>query len=166
MDAYNLRARCIVKSQPPPVFPILSSTLFIVAHQVISLLPNGHIFEAWALHPRTRAKRMDVGAHIAICRSQGELGDDEGRSRSVVTATITSIAHCDRKQVIFHMEIDGDCATSLLSMPVSCTSISYFRRLLYQLLSINQLPPPPLPTTQNSRRTSPSSPYTPEDDAY
>ena len=137
MDTYNLWERCIVKSLPPPLFPILPSTLFIVAHQVISLLPNGHLFEAWVLHPSTKANCMDIGVHIAICRSRGELGDDEARGRSIVTATITSIAYCDREQVVFRMEIDGDCTTSLLSIPVSWSSIGYFRRLLYQLCSIN-----------------------------
>ena len=152
----------MVQSQLPLVAPISSTTLFIVAYQTISLLPDGSLFEAWTLHSRDKSVGLDIGMKITICHGQRGL-DSTGSSRALATADITSVAYCDREQVIFCMKIKGDLTTSMLSMPVWCTSISLIRRLLYQLLSFSLPSPPPLPKGQSFKRSSPSS-STAEDD--
>ena len=110
MDTYVLRAQCMVQSQLPLVAPISSATLFIVAYQMISLLPDGSLFEAWTLHSRDESVGLDIGMRIAICCGQRGL-DSTGSSRPLATADITSVAYCDKEQVIFRMKIKGDLTT-------------------------------------------------------
>ena len=111
---------------------------------------------------RDKSVGLDIGMKITICHGQRGL-DSTGSSRPLATADITSVAYCDKEQVIFRMKIKGDLTTSMLSMPVCCTSIGLTRRLLYQLLSFSLPAPPPLPKSQSLKRSSLSS-STAEDD--
>lgn len=67
MNTYSLQGPCLVGQHRPLGTPISSATLFNVAYQIISLCPDGGLFEAWALQSRVRAQGIDVGMHIAIC---------------------------------------------------------------------------------------------------
>lgn len=142
MDAYDFRTQCRVGSKHHLGSWVPLSTLVIFAHQVIHLLPDGHMLGMWVLHSRIRTAGIDIGKQITICRGQGELGGIW--SRPIATAIITGIAYCDKEQINFCMKIEGYHNTSLLSMPVSCTSINCFRKLLYWLVSIGQPSPPSL----------------------
>ena len=164
MNTYGRQAHGMVRSQLPLVAPISSATLGIVVYQTISFLPGGGLFEVWTLHSRARAVGLDIGMKIAIFHSQEGL-DGTGHSRALVIANITSVAYCDREQVVFRMQIEGDHTTSMLSMPVRCTSISHFRRLLYQLYSFTLPSPPLLPKAQSYNKTSPNSLGIPQDDS-
>ena len=142
MDAYELLGLDTVEFKWPVTPRVPSSILWVFAHQVISLLPDGCTLEMWSLHAKDKVVSIGIGWQIAICWGQGDL---DGRwSKPIAIATVIGIAYCDREQVIFHMKIKGDTDTSLLSMPVGYASISYFRKLLHWILSINQPSPPPL----------------------
>ena len=149
----------MVKSHLPLGAPISATTLFIDAYQMISVLPDGSLYEAWKLHSRDREEGMDIGTHIAICRSS-KSWEDAGENRALVMAHVTGVAYCDREQVVFHMKIEGEDINSLLSMPVSHTSIGPIRRFLYQIFTCGQPTPPTLSATQLFKRTlPPPSPY-------
>ena len=144
----------MVKSHLPLGAPISATTLFINAYQMISVLPDGSLYETWKLHSRDRKEGIDIGTHITICRSS-KSWEDAGENRALVTAHVTSVAYCDREQVVFHMKIEGEDINSLLSMPVSHTSIGPIRRFLYQIFTLGQPTPPTLSATQSFKRTPP-----------
>ena len=156
---HDLQTPVIVKSHLPLGAPISATTLFIDAYQMISVLPDGILYEAWKLHSRDREEGIDIGTHIAICRSS-KSWEDAGENRALVTAHVTSVAYCDREQVVFCMKIEGEDINSLLSMPVLYTSIGPIRRFLYQIFTCGQPTPPTLSATQLFKRTPPPpSPY-------
>ena len=153
-STHDLQTPVMVKSHLPLGAPISATTLFIDAYQMISVLPDGSLYEAWKLHSRDREEGIDIGTHITICRSS-KSWEDAGENRALVTAHVTSVAYCDREQVVFHMKIEGEDINSLLSMPVSHTSIGPIRRFLYQIFTLGQPTPPTLSATQSFKRTPP-----------
>jgi hypothetical protein len=142
----------------PPSLPLSASTVYIIAHQSISSLPNGGSLEMWILHSQVDPKPIDIGSHIAICRDIWDSG-----IRSITTATITEVAYCDSTQIVFRMCLSNDEMPSLLAMPVHVADLGIFRRSLYRLMSLH-LPSLPGPTpTQAVRRTAPSNAQRGED---
>lgn len=148
------------RPQPPSPSPFSSSTLFIIAHKSVSVLPSGKIYETWALHSRTNAEPIDIDTHIAICHSSADLYPNQQTVSAIATATITDVAYCDAHQIVFRMQITKDNVPSLLSMALNNARIGFFKKIAYRLASILSPSPPPLPSTQDHRRRLPSKGHT------
>lgn len=143
--------------QSPSIPQISSTTSFLIVHQSISALPDGRFLDMWVLHVKTDAKPIDVGSHIAICRSSADVSPDKNRIKSIPTAIITGVAYCDAVQVIFHIHLSQNNLPSLLSMPLRATDIGSLRKFWFRTRTLMSPTPPSLSSFQMYRWSEPSS---------